>query len=194
MIGANGSTGATIHAITGDVITPPPAFDIRDYMLEPMLIPETLAAAEVFNRMRANSVQMAVVIDEFGGTAGIVTVQDIVGHLVGRVQDPDDHSEANGEGSDGILHLDGLTGLVELREQFDINLLDEEYDVETLGGYVFFELGRPAVEGDEVIAPSGHRFVVEELDGLRVARVAVLQSELSSDSDAPPVIRARVSA
>jgi CBS domain containing-hemolysin-like protein len=122
--------------------------------------------------MRENSVQMAVVIDEFGGTAGIVTLQDIVSHLIGRVQD--DEEEGNGHTADGVLHLDGLTGLVELREQFEIDLLDEGYDVETLGGYVFFVLGRPAIVGDEVQAPTGQRFVVEEMDGLRVARVQVL--------------------
>jgi CBS domain containing-hemolysin-like protein len=149
------------------------AFAVREYMLEPMLVPETLAAAEVFTRMRENAVQMAVVIDEFGGTAGIVTLQDIVSHLIGRVQDQDDDEEGNGHTADGVLHLDGLTGLVELREQFDIDLLDEGYDVETLGGYVFFVLGRPAIVGDEVQAPTGQRFVVEEMDGLRVARVQI---------------------
>jgi CBS domain containing-hemolysin-like protein len=162
---------------------PSDRFDLRDYMLEPMLVPETLAAAEVFNRMRENAVQMAVVIDEYGGTAGIVTIQDIVAHLVGRVQAQDGEQEGNGESADGVLHLDGLTGLVELREEFDIDLLDEEYDVETLGGYVFFVIGRPAVIGDVVTAPSGHQFVVEELDGLRVARLAVHPPESADETD-----------
>ncbi len=152
-------------------------FDIRDYMLEPMLVPETLAAAEVFTRMREDAVQMAVVIDEYGGTAGIVTLQDIVAQLIGRVQDQDDEGESNGHGADGVLHLDGLIGLVELREQYGIDLLGEGYDVETLGGYVFFVLGRPAIVEDEVEAPSGQRLVVEEMDGLRVARLQVLPAE-----------------
>jgi CBS domain containing-hemolysin-like protein len=167
------------------------AFDLREYMLEPMLVPETLAAAEVFTRMRENAVQMAVVIDEYGGTAGIVTLQDIVSHLIGRVQDQDDEEEGNGHSADGVLHLDGLTGLVELREQFDIDLLDEGYDVETLGGYVFFVLGRPAIVGDEVLAPTGQRFVVEEMDGLRVARVQVLPAH---DGLATPDLAARTAA
>ncbi|HYI24588.1 MAG TPA: hemolysin family protein [Thermomicrobiales bacterium] len=166
-----------------DTLPPIEAFDLRDFMVEPMLIPETLAAIEVLNRMRDNSVQMAVVIDEFGGTAGIVTLQDIVSHLVGRVQDEDDEHDGNGTTDDGVLHLEGLTGLVELRDQYDIDLLDEEYDVETLGGYVFFVLGRPAILGDEVVAPGGHRFVVEELDGLRVSRVTVLPPESGEQSD-----------
>lgn len=157
------------------------AFDIRDYMMEPMLVPETLAASEVLTRMRENSIQMAVVIDEYGGTAGIVTLQDIVTHLIGRVEEHDDDSEHNGHTPDGVLHLDGLTGLVEVREQYDIDLLDEGYDVETLGGYVFFVLGRPAMVGDEVIAPTGQRFVVEAIDGLRVARVQILPADTPNE-------------
>lgn len=153
------------------------SFDVRDYMMEPMLVPETLAASEVLTRMRENAIQMAVVIDEYGGTAGIVTLQDIVTHLIGRIEELDDENEPNGETADGILHLDGLTGLVELRERYGINLLDDGYDVETLGGYVFFVLGRPAIVGDEVTAPGGRRFVAEALDGLRVARVQVLPPE-----------------
>ncbi|MBA3275354.1 MAG: HlyC/CorC family transporter [Chloroflexia bacterium] len=152
-------------------------FTVREYMMEPMLVPETLAASDVLTRMREEQIQMAVVIDEYGGTAGIVTLQDIVTHLVGRVQDQEDQDERNGHTADGILHLDGLTGLVELREQYGIDLLDEGYDVETLGGYVFFVLGRPALVGDEVTAPGGQRFVVEAMEGLRVSRVQVVPAD-----------------
>lgn len=149
-------------------------FDVRDHMMEPMLVPETVAASEVLTRMRENHVQMAVVIDEYGGTAGIVTLQDIVTHLIGRVQEQDEQTDEVGPDPDGTIHLDGLTGLVELRERHGIDLLSEGYDVETLGGYVFFVLGRPGLPGDEVQASEGPVFVVEEMDGLRVSRVRVV--------------------
>lgn len=152
-------------------------FAVRDHMMEPMLVPETVPASEVLTRMRENHVQMAVVIDEYGGTAGIVTLQDIVTHLIGRVQEQDEETDEGRPDPDGTIHLDGLTGLVELRERYGIDLLSEGYDVETLGGYVFFVLGRPAVPGDEVEASEGHVFVVEEMDGLRVARVRVVPKE-----------------
>ncbi|HEV2066121.1 MAG TPA: hemolysin family protein [Thermomicrobiales bacterium] len=160
-------------------------FDVRDYMMEPMLVPETVPAPEVLTRMRENHVQMAVVIDEYGGTAGIVTLQDIVTHLIGRVQEQDEATEEVGPDPDGAIHLDGLTGLVELRERHGIDLLSEGYDVETLGGYVFFVLGRPALPGDEVEAPDGYVFTVEEMDGLRVARVRVTvrDSKDAKDTD-----------
>ena len=157
-------------------------------MLEPMLVPETLAASEVLTRMRENQIQMAVVIDEYGGTAGIVTLQDIVVHLIGRIQDHNEDEDQNGHTADGILHLDGLTGLVELREQYGIDLLDEGYDVETLGGYVFIVLGRPAIVGDEVSAPEGQRFVVEGMDGLRVSRVQVVPVDYIDSSNEPAML------
>ena len=165
-ISANGQHGATA--------APTEAFNVRDYMMEPTLVPETLPAAEVLTRMREHHVQMAVVIDEYGGTAGIVTLQDIVTHLIGRVREEEETGAADGLRPDGSLLLDGLTGLVELRESFDIDLESDEIDVETLGGYVFFALGRPALVGDEVVAPSGETLRVEEMDGLRVARVRIL--------------------
>ncbi len=153
------------------------AFDVRDYMTEPMLVPETLPASEVLTQMRENHGQMGVVIDEYGGTAGIVTLQDIVTHLIGKIEEEEHFEALEGVNPDGTLTLDGLTGLVELRDIYDIDLESEEYDVETLGGYVFFVLGRPAIVGDEVTAPTGERLRVEELDGLRVARVRVWPAE-----------------
>lgn len=151
------------------------AFDLRDYMMEPTLVPETLAVSEVLTRMQENHVQMAVVIDEYGGTAGIVTLQDIVNRLIGRVQEEEDAgSEPEGLRPDGTLHLDGLTSIAELNEDYGIDLTDEDTHVETLGGYVFSRLGRAAQVGDEVVTEHGQRLVVEELDGLRVARVQVI--------------------
>ncbi len=182
---ANGTGHGEINGVPRqDPASASSDFDMRDYMMEPMLVPETLAASEVLTRMRENHVQMAVVIDEYGGTAGIVTLQDIVTHLIGRIQEQGEQTEPDGPGPDGLIHLDGLTGLVELRERYDIDLLSEGYDVETLGGYVFFVLGRPAIVGDEVRAPSGQTFVVEEMDGLRVARIQFVPEHYSGPIDA----------
>lgn len=164
--------------------SPDTPFRVADYMMQPMLVPETLAASEVLTRMREEHVQMGVVIDEYGGTAGIVTLQDIVTHLIGRIQEQDEPDEDDSPGPDGVLHLDGLTGLVELRERHNIDLLSEGYDVETLGGYVFFVLGRPAIVGDVVEAPEGQSFVVGQMDGLRVARVTVVPKSMPVDDEA----------
>ncbi|HEU0163507.1 MAG TPA: hemolysin family protein, partial [Thermomicrobiales bacterium] len=125
---ANGAAQMRGIGVAG-VTSTPPQFDIREYMMEPMLVPETLAASEVLTQMRENGVQIAVVIDEYGGTAGIVTLQDIVTHLVGRIQEEEELT-VDGLDLNGVLHIDGLTSLVELRERFGIDLDDEQYDVE----------------------------------------------------------------
>jgi len=165
----NGSHPATT------IDAPLAAFDLRDSMMEPTLVPETLAVSEVLTRMQENRVQMAVVIDEYGGTAGIVTLQDIVNRLIGRVLDEEDgDTEAEGMRDDGTIHLDGLTSLAELREDYGIDIADDTIDVETLGGFVFFSLGRAAQTGDEVVTSTGERIRVEEMDGLRVSRVQVI--------------------
>jgi putative hemolysin len=142
-------------------------------MFEPILVPETLPATDVLSQMRETHSQLAVVIDEYGGTAGIVTLKDIVTQLVGRIRDEEDGPAEVTQAPNGDLHLDGLIGLVELREEYDIDLTVDGVDVETLGGYVFYRLGRPGVVGDTITTESGYMLRVEEMDGLRVARVGV---------------------
>ncbi|HEV2128840.1 MAG TPA: hemolysin family protein [Thermomicrobiales bacterium] len=177
---ANGTadiTGLTPHAVTRDPngTTVADTFRLSDYMVEPTLVPETLAVSEVLTRMQETHVQMAVVIDEYGGTAGIVTLQDIVNRLLGRLtEEEDEASGSEGLAADGTIHLDGLTSLSELKDEYGIDLADDGLDVDTIGGYVFFRLGRAAQIDDEVQTSSGERIVVEALDGLRVARVRLL--------------------
>ncbi len=180
------ANGATPHAANGlaPTATISDTFALRDYMMEPTLVPETLAVSEVLTSMQESHVQMAVVIDEYGGTAGIVTLQDIVNRLIGRVMEEEDaDGEPDGLLPDGTIHLDGLTSITELKEDYGIDLTDEDIDVETLGGYVFFNLGRAAQVGDEVETGSGERIVVEELDGLRVARVQVIGRAHTEETD-----------
>jgi CBS domain containing-hemolysin-like protein len=117
---------------------------------------------------------MAIVIDEYGGTAGLITLVDLVESLVGEITDELEPVSSNGRlTADGSFSLDGLTTLLEAREFYDLQL-ENDADVETVGGYVFSRLGRPAVVGDEVVTADGHILRTEELDGLRVARVRVL--------------------
>lgn len=154
-------------------MAPEVPFDLREYLFEPILVPETLPATDVLTQMRATHSQLAVVIDEYGGTAGIVTLKDIVTQLVGRIRDEEDGPAEPELAPNGDLHLDGLLGLSELREEYGIDLTEEDVDVETLGGYVFYRLGRPGAVGDSVTSDTGYVFTVEELDGLRVARVGI---------------------
>jgi putative hemolysin len=143
-------------------------------------VPEAMPAADVLERMRHERVQLAVVVDEYGGTAGIVSLEDLIEALVGEIQDEREPVDPDGPAPDGSLVLDGLIPLVELRERYDLDLIAEGINVETLGGYVFARLGRPAHLGDEVPARD-QRLRVEEIDGLRVARVRLVPAPMPAE-------------
>ncbi|MBA2448807.1 MAG: HlyC/CorC family transporter [Chloroflexi bacterium] len=162
-----------------------PRFDVRAHVSEPLIVPGTVPAAQLMARLREARAQFAIVIDEYGGTAGIVTLEDLVESLVGEIQDELEPEEPEVVvGADGSLVLDGLTTLVEAEDRYGLRLRSEAVDVETIGGYVFSALGRVAVVGDEVVVPSGETIRVEDLDGLRVAQVRILPPNRRRAGDA----------
>lgn len=135
------------------------------------MLPETMKLDQALAEFRRQRSQLAVVIDEFGGTAGVITLEDVLEELVGDVQDEFDADRpAFVEESAGVYAVDGLASLSELQERLKVELEDEPYD--TVGGMVFGRLGRVAVVGDAVQV-NGHRIEVTAVDGRRVARVRV---------------------
>ncbi|CAM04968.1 magnesium and cobalt efflux protein CorC [Saccharopolyspora erythraea NRRL 2338] len=121
--------------------------------------------------MRRRGGHLAVVVDEYGGTAGIVTVEDLVEEVVGEIWDEYDTGVAPVRPSpEGSYELDGMLHRSEVEEHTGISLPDGPFD--TLAGFVMAELGRMPAEGDAVEA-LGHRFTVRELDGRRIARVLI---------------------
>jgi CBS domain containing-hemolysin-like protein len=153
----------------------PAPFDLRDFMVEPMVVPETVSAPSVLAAMREHKTQIALVIDEFGGTAGLVTLEDLVESVVGEIGENLDESMPVGQiDRDGSMVIDGLTTLVDAGDMYGLDLMHDALHAETVGGYVFFRLGRVARVGDQVRSASGARLQVEAMDGLRVSRVRVL--------------------
>jgi CBS domain containing-hemolysin-like protein len=144
----------------------------RDMMRRVPFIPETLRLDQAMAEFKRQRAGLAVVIDEFGGTAGLVTLEDILEQLVGPVTDEFDQGDAQRirEEAPGTYVIDGLVPLDELREKLGLTLGDESYD--TVGGMVFGRLGRVAKVGDSVDV-EGYRFVVTTVDGRRVAQVRV---------------------
>ncbi|MGH2617758.1 MAG: hemolysin family protein, partial [Thermomicrobiales bacterium] len=158
---------------TGADVNQPP-FCLVDVMTEVVAIPETAPASALLPQLRDAHTPMAIVIDEYGGTAGLITLVDLVESLVGEITDELEPVSLNGRmTADGSFSLDGLTTLLEAKEFYGLDL-EDDVDVETVGGYVFSRLGRPAVVGDEVKTGQGFILRTEELDGLRVARVRVV--------------------
>jgi putative hemolysin len=130
------------------------------------LLPGSKPVLAALTEMRANRTHLAVVVDEYGGTDGIVTMEDILEELVGEIEDEYDPADTHPDATefDGLLHRD------ELAERTGIVLPEGPY--ETLAGFVQTALGRVPVAGD-VVEEHGHRFTVVEMDGRRVAQVRI---------------------
>ena len=154
---------------------PPDDFQLRSLLQQPLLVPETKNATALLEEMRRHRNYVSVVVDEYGGTAGMVTVTDLVQTLVGRM---DDEVSITGEtrgsaAGDGAILLDGLIRISEFEEIVGVTMSDDYGGVETLGGLVSALLGRVPAIGDRVTL-GDRTVVVESLDGLRIATVRVL--------------------
>ena len=158
--------------------TPPQAFSLRAIVQSPLSVPETKRATELLEDMRAARSHAAIVVDEYGGTAGIVTLRDLLEALVGRIDDrsggdTNEPMQSSAE-SDGSILLDGLLRVDEFEEVAGIRLDDDVREsADTLSGLLTAVLGRFPEVGDEIVI--GHRRVkVEARDGLRAATVRLL--------------------
>jgi CBS domain containing-hemolysin-like protein len=142
-------------------------------MREPLFVPESMAVIELLARMRAERTHLAIVVDEFGGTEGLVTIEDVVEEIVGDIEDEHDEAEAGMLTmlDDGLWEADARIELEELARTVDRRLTWEEDEVDTLGGLVFLLAGRIPAPGECVIHPSGWRLEAVESDPRRILRV-----------------------
>jgi putative hemolysin len=148
---------------TGDTI------DLTPLLHDPLTVPDTIKADDLLTAMRARRTSLAIVIDEYGGTAGSVTFERLMERIVGEIG-------ADGDGgvssitvlTDGSALVDGLALATDVNVQFGLSIDEDLYD--TIGGFVLGRLGRRPRLGDSVDI-DGRRIRVEALDGLRVARV-----------------------
>jgi CBS domain containing-hemolysin-like protein len=136
---------------------------------EALRVPETMRLDNLLTELRQRGYQMAVVVDEYGGTAGVVTLEDLVEELIGEVSDEHDRTRVDVVRSRDWLTFPGLLRPDELLERAGVTV-PEEGPYETVGGWLMSELGRLPVVGDTVEIDAGV-FRVERLDGRRVDRV-----------------------
>ena len=139
------------------------------------MLPASKKVLPAMSEMRREGHHMAIVVDEYGGTAGIVTLEDLIEEVIGDIRDEYDVDEGDPlEIRGGEVEADGLLHLDEVRTVTGVSLPDGPY--ETLAGYVMATLGHVPRQG-EAVEVDGHRLEVSELDGRRIARVRVTPLE-----------------
>jgi CBS domain containing-hemolysin-like protein len=149
-------------------------FDLRSLIRKPLYVPDTRPAERVLDDLRRTRAHMAVVLDEYGGTAGIVTLEDLVEQVIGDINDEYDFAVREAIEANGVLELAGSMSLVDVRSDYRLPI--PEGDWTTLGGYTFARLGRVPRIGDRAAFPGGELEVVA-MDGRRVAAVRVVRQD-----------------
>jgi CBS domain containing-hemolysin-like protein len=145
------------------------SFMLRQWLRPAVFVPEHMPLDELLSTMRAKQSHTVIVVDEFGGTAGLVTLEDVLERIVGDVDDgPSENGPDVEQLANGVVRLSGLMSIQDVNEQFGTRIEDPFYN--SLGGFVFGQIGRRPAIGDEVTA-NGRTFRVAELDGLRIDRV-----------------------
>ena len=145
-------------------------FSLKAFVRQALYVPSSKPAERVMDDLRKTRAQMAVVLDEYGGTAGIVTMEDLVEEVVGDIADEYDFASRTAVIMDGVLELAGSMSLVDVRSDYGLRI--PEGDWTTLGGYAFGRLGRLPKIGDRVAFPGGELEIIA-LEGRRVAGLRV---------------------
>jgi hemolysin (HlyC) family protein len=152
---------------------------------EPLFVPESMSVIELLARMRAERVHLAIVVDEFGGTEGLLTIEDIVEEIVGEIEDEHDDAETAMLTllDDGLWEADARIELEELAIAVDRRLSSAEDEVDTLGGLMFLLSGHIPAKGECVTHPSGWKLEAVDSDPRRIIRVRLHAPEGKANSD-----------
>jgi len=151
-------------------------FNIRDIMRGAAFVPESKRLNTLLQEFRTSRNHMAIVVDEYGGTAGLITIEDILEQIVGDIDDEHDSDEDSAirEKAPGCYVVDALTPIEEFNEHFDTEYSDDEFD--TIGGVVVNHFGHVPCVG-ETAAIDGLRFSVEDADSRRIRELEVIETE-----------------
>ncbi|MEP6982843.1 MAG: hemolysin family protein [Sphingomicrobium sp.] len=150
-------------------------------MREPLFVPESMGVIELLARMRSQRIHLAIIVDEFGGTEGLVTIEDVVEEIVGDIED--EHDDLEGEAlltmlEDGVWEADARLELDELAQTVDARLSSKEDEVDTLGGLMFLLAGHIPAKGECVTHPSGWKLEAVDSDPRKIIRVRLHAPEI----------------
>jgi CBS domain containing-hemolysin-like protein len=155
---------------------------LRDFLRPALFVPEAKKAGELLSEMQSSGIHMVIVVDEYGGTAGIVSMEDIVEEIVGEIRDEYDESEEIlvEELGPNEYSLLGRIDLEDVNDMLGTHITRDSAD--TLAGFMYSQIGKVPV-GDEVIRVDDWDFQIGELSGNRIARVVVKRVDEDSDSE-----------
>ena len=145
-------------------------------------IPETKKLSELFGEMTETKIQMAIVVDEYGGTSGIITMEDLIESILGNIQDEfDNEDEEISQVNDNTFTVDGTTSIYEVSDLLDIELPEGDYD--TLAGYIVSTLGRIPTENEHpTVTFENVEFTVEQVSDRRITKVRVVKNSEADEA------------
>lgn len=157
---------------------------VRSIMRAPLFAPESMSIDDLLHDFQRKKVHIAIVLDEYGGTAGLVSIEDLLEEIVGEIQDEYDVEEPMiVRLSDDEIRIDGRVAVDELGDLFDMALqLEDEDEYDTVGGLVFHRIGRVPLPGDQIDL-DGLRLTVETTDGRRVGKVLAVRERHDDGGD-----------
>jgi CBS domain containing-hemolysin-like protein len=159
------------HALRDEAVRNPVTLQVRHIMRDVLVVPETKPLPDLLVEFKRRKRHLAVVVDEFGSTSGVVTVEDVLEQLVGEIEDEHDIEEPRLGSENGILELDGATNIRDLETQYRIPLPRDE-GFETLAGFVLTQLQKIPSVGEN-FEFEGRRYSVLEMVNHRVERVKI---------------------
>ena len=154
------------------ITKPPVEFDLRKHMRSALFVPETTRCEDLMQQLKSKKLQMAIVVDEYGGTSGLVTMEDLMESIFGSIQDEyDDEEEMVVKTGDNSYLISGIITLGEIEKLFDIDFPDD-IDNDTLGGYITGQLDHIPTEGEKAsVQFENILFTVMSIEERRIAKV-----------------------
>jgi len=164
--------------------------NLRKLLRPPLFVPESMSIDDLLHQLQRRKVHLAIVLDEYGGTAGMVTIEDLIEEIVGEIQDEYDVEEPMIERvSDHEARIDGQASVDDLGELFDLELagLEDSEEYDTVGGLIYHRIGGVPRPGDEVrLEEQGLTLTVESTDGRRVGKVLAVRERQADQERRPP--------
>jgi putative hemolysin len=161
--------------------------ELRKLMRAPLFVPESMLIDDLLHKLQGRRVHLAIVLDEYGGTAGMVTIEDLIEEIVGDIQDEYDVEEPmTVRLSDDEARIDGRASVDDLGEMFNVDLgtLEDAEEYDTVGGLVYHRVGGVPRPGDKVeVSEHGLTLTVETTDGRRVGKVLAVRQHSHEDAD-----------